>query len=144
MNGSCHKDRRGQATITMTEAVELLSSDVLGRVKTPAVKREAILDEFERSGMTALAFAEHIGVKYPTFATWVQKRKKRRGDYPGRALSKAWESSFPRATGNAAASIFIETCGQQYPAARSKQSQQCSRPSTLRRIKKRHARRHLM
>lgn len=67
----------------MTEEVQLLASDVLGRVKTPAAKREAILDEFERGGMTAMAFAEHIGVKYPTFATWVQKRKKERGQYSG-------------------------------------------------------------
>lgn len=62
--------------------LELLKTDALGRVKVPPVKRELILDAFERSGLSGQAFAEHIGVKYPTFATWVQKRKRARGDYP--------------------------------------------------------------
>ncbi|HES57829.1 MAG TPA: IS66 family insertion sequence hypothetical protein [Firmicutes bacterium] len=65
--------------------VELLATDELGRVRTPAAKREAILDEFERSGMTAIRFAKHIGVKYTTFGTWVAKRRKsrHRGEAPG-------------------------------------------------------------
>lgn len=59
---------------------ELLKTDTLGRVSTPPVKRELILDEFDRSGMSAKAFAEHIGVKYTTFANWVQRRRKDRGE----------------------------------------------------------------
>lgn len=55
-----------------------LKVDSQGRVRTPAVKREAILEEFERSGMSGPAFAAHVGVKYQTFATWVQKRKRKR------------------------------------------------------------------
>lgn len=62
--------------------LDLLKTDALGRVKVPPAKREAILDAFERSGLSGQAFAEHIGVKYPTFATWVQKRKRARGEYP--------------------------------------------------------------
>ena len=61
---------------------EILKTDVLGRVRIPASKRESILDAFERSGMSGVAFARHIGVKYPTFATWVQGRRRARGDYP--------------------------------------------------------------
>lgn len=68
-------------TVMMEEA-ELLPTDALGRVKMPAGKRELILDKFEASGLSAAQFAEHLGVKYPTFATWVQKRKKARGQYP--------------------------------------------------------------
>jgi transposase-like protein len=66
----------------MTEKDEILKTDVLGRVKMPPEKREAILDEFERSAMSAASFARRIGVNYQTFATWVHKRRKARGQYP--------------------------------------------------------------
>ena len=64
----------------MTESSQapLLKTDVLGRVKTPAARREQLLDEFERSGTSGQTFAELVGVKYQTFATWVQQRKRRR------------------------------------------------------------------
>jgi len=35
--------------------------------------------QFERSGMPASKFAERIGAKYSTFATWAQQRRKARG-----------------------------------------------------------------
>ena len=60
----------------------VLKQDVLGRVKTPASRREQLLDEFERSGLPGLKFAELAGIKYPTFATWAQKRRRQRGAYP--------------------------------------------------------------
>ena len=60
----------------------ILKTDVLGRVKTPAARREQLLDEFERSGLTGQKFAEVVGIKYQTFATWVQKRRRQRGAYP--------------------------------------------------------------
>ncbi len=44
----------------------------------PPQRREELLLEFERSGLPATKFAELAGVRYQTFATWVQKRKKRR------------------------------------------------------------------
>jgi hypothetical protein len=66
-----------------TEAGEqVLKTDVLGRVKTPAARREQLLDEFERSGLTGQKFAEVVGIKYQTFATWAQKRRRQRGAYP--------------------------------------------------------------
>ena len=46
---------------------------------TPREQREAALDEFERSGMPASKFAERIGVKCSTFATWAHQRRKARG-----------------------------------------------------------------
>jgi len=65
-----------------TEADELvLKTDVLGRVKTPRARREQILDEFERSGLRGQKFAALVGIKYQTFATWAQKRRRARGDY---------------------------------------------------------------
>ena len=71
----------------------VLKTDVLGRVKTPAARREQVLDEFERSGLSGQKFAELIGVKYQTFATWAQKRRRQRGTYkalkaPARAVDQ--------------------------------------------------------
>ena len=67
---------------TNTEEPELLlKTDRLGRVRMPREKREQILDGFESSGMSGQAFAARIGVKYTTFASWVQKRRRARGQY---------------------------------------------------------------
>ena len=63
----------------MTEAEQLLKVDVSGRVWTSRERREALLDEFERSGTSAAQFAALVGVKYPTFASWVQMRRRQRG-----------------------------------------------------------------
>jgi hypothetical protein len=57
---------------------ELLKVDRRGRVRVSAKRREALLDEFERCGVSAAAFAKAIGVRYQTFATWRQSRNKRR------------------------------------------------------------------
>lgn len=57
----------------------VLKTDLLGRVKTPVERREALLDEFEKSGMSGAKFAQFIGVKYQTWASWVQKRRRQRG-----------------------------------------------------------------
>ena len=75
----------------MTESppASLLKTDVLGRVKTPAARREQLLDEFERSGASGQQFAELVGVKYQTFATWVQQRKRRRAAATKRRTSKS-------------------------------------------------------
>jgi hypothetical protein len=48
----------------------ILKTDVLGRVKTPKERREQVLDEFERSGLSGKKFAALVGIKYPTLATW--------------------------------------------------------------------------
>ena len=73
---------------TTTEETLILKTDVLGRVRMPADRREAILDAFERSGMSGQAFAKQIGVKYPTFATWIQKRRRQGGTYLEKKLSE--------------------------------------------------------
>lgn len=67
---------------TETDVSELLlKTDRLGRVRMPRARREQILDRFESSGMSGQAFAAHIGVKYTTFASWVQKRRRARDTY---------------------------------------------------------------
>jgi transposase-like protein len=57
---------------------EVMKTDRLGRVKTPPERREALLDEYERGGMSGKAFARHYGIKYQTFASWLQKRRGKR------------------------------------------------------------------
>ncbi len=52
----------------------VLKTDRHGRVRVPPETRERILDEFERSGMSGLAFAALVGVKYATFAGWRHRR----------------------------------------------------------------------
>ena len=71
------------ATTGSDEQEIILKTDCLGRVTVPTHRREFILDQYERSGMSGQGFARHIGVKYTTFASWVQKRKRARGQYPG-------------------------------------------------------------
>ncbi len=62
----------------MESTAQVLKTDVSGRVWTPKAQRDAILDELERSGMPALKFAAVVGVKYPTLANWIQKRRRTR------------------------------------------------------------------
>ncbi|MFD0893733.1 hypothetical protein KBB96_09945 [Luteolibacter ambystomatis] len=56
----------------------LIRSDSRGRVLIEPTQREALLDAFERGGQSAMAFRRQHGLKYPTFATWVQKRRRDR------------------------------------------------------------------
>ena len=56
----------------------LLKTDTRNRVVTPPERRESLLDEFERSGLSAARFAALTGLKYPTFAHWVQPRRRQR------------------------------------------------------------------
>ena len=58
-----------------------VTMDAKGRVRTSKEQRRVILAEFERSGVSAAQFAQRSGVKYSTFAAWVQRyrRTKRPG-----------------------------------------------------------------
>ena len=56
----------------------ILKTDARGRVHTPVERREALLDEFEKSGASAKKFAAFVGIKHQTFASWVTKRRKER------------------------------------------------------------------
>ncbi|NJM37414.1 MAG: hypothetical protein HC845_05860 [Akkermansiaceae bacterium] len=69
-------------------AGSLLKTDVLGRITIGRAQREAILDAFEVSGMTGSAFALAQGIKIQTFASWIQKRRRARGDYQNEALCR--------------------------------------------------------
>ena len=64
-----------------------LKRGAMGRMGCPPGQREALLDEFERSGLNGAAFARAVGISYPTFANWIQKRRHARGDYGVRPAS---------------------------------------------------------
>ena len=66
--------------MTSTKDGAILKTDTKGRLRTPLARREQLLDEFERSGLSAPKFATLTGLKYQTFAGWVQRRRKQRGD----------------------------------------------------------------
>lgn len=62
-------------------ALKILKRDAVGRVSYSPEQREAILDEFERSGLKGVAFGRMTGRQYQTFAAWIQRRRHERGDY---------------------------------------------------------------
>lgn len=61
-------------TFTRRE-LEVLKQDARGRVRASAQRREALLDEFEKSGASGMKFAQLVGIKYSTFANWVKQRR---------------------------------------------------------------------
>lgn len=50
--------------------------DTKGRVRTSKEQRRVILLQFEQSGLSATRFAQRTGLKYSTFAAWVQRYRR--------------------------------------------------------------------
>jgi len=50
--------------------------DSKGRVRTSKEQRRVILAEFTRSGLSVTQFAQRTGLKYSTFAVWVQRYRR--------------------------------------------------------------------
>ena len=80
----------------MESGSEILKVDEVGRVRTPPEKREAMLAEYDRSGMTGAQFARFVGVRYSTLMYWLQKRRKEAGQSeqmatPGRIIRVGWK-----------------------------------------------------
>ncbi len=73
----------------MTDGV-ILRTDAKGRVVVTRDRRAALLEEFSKSGMSGAQFAKGAGVKYSTFAYWVQQRRKeqRRKEGGGKTESR--------------------------------------------------------
>jgi transposase len=42
-------------------------------------RRESLLEEYDRSGMSGVKFAQYLGIKYSTLAHWLQSRRRQRG-----------------------------------------------------------------
>ena len=68
------------SSVTSAEVTPKLpvTLDTKGRVRTSEEQRRLILSEFERSGVSAAQFAQRAGVKYSTFAAWVQRYRRLR------------------------------------------------------------------
>ena len=77
-----------------------------------------VLDEFERSGLSGTKFAAVAGIKYQTFASWVQKRRRATGAYLRKPADK-------KTAGNTAAlpalgwveAVMDKRCGTAAPKA---------------------------
>ena len=80
----------------MESGAEILKVDEVGGIQTPPEKREAMLAEYERSGMTGAQFARFVGVRYSTLMYWLQKRRKEAGvagreQLAGRIIRVGWK-----------------------------------------------------
>lgn len=78
------------------EPTQFCRTDAIGRTRTTRDQREAILDAFEAGALSGPEFARVHGINYQTFATWRQRRKRERGQYPSPNIKKplASEPSF--------------------------------------------------
>jgi len=59
-------------TFASEESGQILSQDAQGRVLVSRERREALLEEYDRSGMSGVKFAQYVGIKYSTLAYWIQ------------------------------------------------------------------------
>jgi hypothetical protein len=55
---------------------EILRTDKRGRVWMRPERRQELLDEFDRSGLSVPKFAAVTGLKYQTLAGWLARRRK--------------------------------------------------------------------
>jgi len=66
-----------EKTTVATEIVDDgAKRDRRGRVSWPKHRRDELLAEYGRSGLSQAAFARREGVRYATFAHWVQRARK--------------------------------------------------------------------
>lgn len=104
--------------MTLTEEAEtsIIKSDRVGRAQYSQEYKAKVLAAFEQSGMSAAAFAEQCGVKYPTFASWVTKARKKK-DHPGEPRPSAQAIANPAfliaevPAHNNSASLQVELAG---------------------------------
>lgn len=55
-------------------AAPIIRTGTDGRLCSSPQQREVMLDAFEASGQSALAFSKEHGIKYQTFILWLRKR----------------------------------------------------------------------
>jgi len=63
------------------ESPQLVRTGRDGRQRYSEAYKRQVLEAFDSSGMSGKAFAEQCGVRYPTFASWLAKRR-RSGERP--------------------------------------------------------------
>jgi hypothetical protein len=57
------------------QAGQILSQDARGRVLVTPERRDSLLAEYDRSGMSGVRFAKYVGIKYTTLAYWLKRRR---------------------------------------------------------------------
>ena|ERR1700755_60592 len=65
-------------TFVAEEVGQILNRDAQGRVLVSRERRESLLAEYDRSGMSGVKFAQYVGIKYSTLAYWLQSRRRHR------------------------------------------------------------------
>src|SRR6516225_12250021 len=65
-------------TFAAEEPEQILSQDARGRVLVTPERRESLLAEYDRSGMSGVKFAQYVGTKSSTLAYWLQRRRQQR------------------------------------------------------------------
>ena len=53
-------------TYTPEEGAQIFKRDTMRRVRLPRARREELLDEYERSGISGVPFAAYVVIKYST------------------------------------------------------------------------------
>ncbi len=67
---------RSRKTKSESNGGELLRLDTRGRVRTGRERREMLLAEFDRSGVSGARFARMAGINYQTFCGWLHVRRR--------------------------------------------------------------------
>ena len=60
----------------MDDEAEILRTDLRGRVQYTKERRQALLNEYDRSGLSGPKFAAVSGIKYQTLAGWLIRRRR--------------------------------------------------------------------
>jgi lambda repressor-like predicted transcriptional regulator len=87
--------------------------DTKGRVRTSKEQRCDILAGFERSGVSAAEFAKQSGIKYSTFAGWLQRhrRAKPKGQPSVMRLLEAVVEQTQGGAASSASSVMVRLAG---------------------------------
>ena len=87
--------------------------DTKGRVRTSKEQRCHIMAEFERGGVSAAEFAKLSGIKYSTFAGWLQRhrRAKPKGQSPIMHLLEAVVERPQGGAASSASSVMVRLAG---------------------------------
>lgn len=51
----------------------ILKTDRAGRVRTPRERQQQIVAEWKNSGVSAMRFADAVGIKYQTLTSWIRR-----------------------------------------------------------------------
>ena len=78
------------SSIIKQAAGPIIKSDRVGRTRYTTQYKQEALDAFEASSLSAPAFAQQCGIKYPTFAAWLAGRNRGAGQTPPSQNSPAF------------------------------------------------------